>query len=198
MTVIYESGNSLYINLTNRCSNDCSFCVRNFTDGIAEGQSLWLESEPSIESVVAEIQKKQVGRYKEFVFCGYGEPMMRAADVLEICRRLKTMFLIPIRMNTNGQANLICGQDITPQFKGLIDVVSISLNAKNQQDYQKICRSVYGEKAYEAILDFAVRCQAYVPKVLLSVVDVITKEDIDACREIARRAGFELRVRHFG
>jgi TatD family-associated radical SAM protein len=120
------------------------------------------------------------------VFCGYGEPMMRAYDIIEICKKLKEKYSIPIRINTNGHANLICGKDITPQLEGLVDTVSISMNAGDSLVYQAICRSKYGERAYEAMLDFAAKCKEHIPKVVLTVVNVISVEDIQYCKEIAQ------------
>ncbi|WP_371379784.1 TatD family nuclease-associated radical SAM protein [Sporomusa aerivorans] len=197
MTITYELGNALYINITNRCSNRCSFCVRNNSQGVAAGIQLWLEREPAVAEVLADIRKRDINQYKEFVFCGYGEPMMRAFDVLEISRQLKDEFDKPVRINTNGHANLICGQDITPRLAGLIDAVSISMNAKNSQEYQQLCLPDYDEAAYPALLDFAGKCRQYVPEVTLSVVDVMPPADIAACRAIAEEIGVNFRVRQF-
>jgi radical SAM enzyme (TIGR04100 family) len=195
--ITYEVGNSLYINITNRCTNRCSFCIRDRQDGVGSGTNLRLEQEPTVAQVVADIRKWDISKYKEFVFCGFGEPLTRTDDVIEICKQLKQQFDRPIRINTNGQANLICGEDITPRLAGLVDSISISLNAKNKTEYQALCRSRYGEAAFEAILDFAVRCKKYIPKVVLSVVDFLPEEDIAACRKIAQDIGVDFRVRHF-
>lgn len=195
MTITYELGNSLYINITNRCTNRCSFCVRNYTTGLGDGLNLWLEREPTVDEVVVDIRKRDVSRYQEFVFCGYGEPMTRTYDLLEICKKLKESYAIPIRVNTNGHANLICGKDITPQLQGLVDCISISLNAKNARAYQEICQSDYGEKAFDALLDFTVKAKQYVPKVVLSVVNIMPREDLQACKEIALRIGVDFRIR---
>jgi len=198
MTITYELGNSLYINITNRCTNHCSFCIRNSSDGVGSGIDLWLEREPTVEEVLKDIQTRDIFSYREFVFCGYGEPMMRVDDIIEICKKLKELYNIPIRINTNGHGNLIYGKDITPLLAGWVDYISISLNAKDAQAYQAICVSDYGERAFEAMLDFAAKCKKYVPKVALSVVDVMSREDIQACREIAERIGVDFRVRHYG
>ncbi|HEX3012501.1 MAG TPA: TIGR04100 family radical SAM protein [Syntrophomonadaceae bacterium] len=197
MTITYEVGNSLYINITNRCTNKCLFCIRNISDGVGSGTNLWLEQEPTIDEVVEDIQRRDITRYKEFVFCGYGEPMMRTNDIIEICKKLKEKYSIPIRINTNGQANLICGKDITPQLEGLVDAVSISMNARDNNKYQAICQSKYGEGAYEAMLDFAAKCKKYIPRVILTVVDLISLEDIQYCKKIAQRIGADFRVRHY-
>jgi len=197
MTITYEVGNSLYINITNRCSNSCHFCIRNISDGVGSATSLWLEQEPTIKEVIEDIQRWDVASYKEFVFCGYGEPMMRAYDIIEICKELKAIYSIPIRINTNGQASLICGKDITPLLEGLVDAVSISMNARDKQAYQTICRSKYGDKAFAAMLDFAEKCKKHISKVTLTVVNVISAEDIQYCEEIAQRIGADFRVRYY-
>ncbi|SCM81200.1 Radical SAM, TatD-associated, bacteria (fragment) [uncultured Sporomusa sp.] len=147
MTITYEWGDSLYINITNRCTNNCTFCVRNNQEGISRGMNLWLEREPTVSEVLADIQARDIYKYREFVFCGYGEPMLRTYDIIEICRYLKSAYNMPIRINTNGHANLICGQDVTSQLAGLVDAVSISMNAKNSKEYQELCQSDYGEKS---------------------------------------------------
>lgn len=197
MTITYEWGDSLYINITNRCTNNCTFCVRNNQEGISRGMNLWLEREPTVSEVLADIQVRDIYKYREFVFCGYGEPMLRTYDIIEICRYLKSAYNMPIRINTNGHANLICGQDVTSQLAGLVDAVSISMNAKNSKEYQELCQSDYGEKAYEAMLAFAAKCKKYIPQVVLSVVDVMPDDNIQSCREIANRIGVDFRVRHY-
>ena len=196
MTISYELGDSLYLNITNRCTNNCSFCVRNNPQGISSEIDLWLTQEPTIAEVIADIAKRDITRYKEFVFCGYGEPMMRVYDILEICKKLKEKYTIPIRINTNGQANLMYEQDITPLLANWVDGISISLNAKDSATYQAICQSDYGEKSFTALLDFARKCKQYIPTVVLTVVDVMSVEDIQTCREIAKEVGVDFRVRH--
>lgn len=196
-TITYEIKDSLYLNITNRCSSHCSFCVRNKGDGILEGVNLWLEQEPTIDEVITDIKKHDISKYKEFVFCGYGEPMMRTYDVIEICKKLKMEYGLPIRVNTNGHANLICGSDITPLLYGLVDSVSISLNARNKQLYQKVCQSDYGEKSFEGLLDFAQKCKRYIPHVVLTVVDIMSERDIESCKNIAQGIDVDFRVRKF-
>jgi len=197
MTITYEIEDSLYLNITNRCTNTCTFCVRNNSDGVVDGLNLWLEREPTVDEVLEAISKLEISKYKEFVFCGYGEPLMRTYDLIEICKKLKASYNMPIRINTNGQGNLINGCDITPLLEGLVDTISISLNAKDKQEYQALCLSDFGETAFEEILDFAAKCQKYIPHVVLSVVDLISKEDIQACKQLAESIGVDFRVRHF-
>ncbi|MEE1048734.1 MAG: TIGR04100 family radical SAM protein [Clostridia bacterium] len=198
MTITYELGNSLYVNVTNRCSNACEFCVRTKHDGVNGKDNLWLDREPTVEEIKEDFGKRDIDKYDAVVFCGYGEPMMRADEVIEIAKWLKENNpSVRIRINTNGQANLIHKRDITPELGGVVDTVSISLNAENAQKYQRVCVSEFGEAAYEGLLEFARLAKEYVPEVIFSVVDVMSKEEIDACRRIAEDCGVIFRVREY-
>lgn len=196
--IAYEVENSLYLNVTNRCSNSCDFCIRNNGDGAYGSDSLWLSREPLVDEIVNAIEERDLSKYKELVFCGYGEPCERLYDLLEVCHRVKAKHDIPIRVNTNGQANLIFGRDTTPDFCGAIDAVSISLNAADSEKYDAICHSRYGVAAFDAILDFAKKVKNYVQNVAFSVVDAsLSAEEIEKCREISSRIGIPLRVREY-
>ena len=182
MTITYEYHNSLYVNITNRCSNACVFCVRTKHDNVNGKDDLWLDREPSIEEIKADFEKRDLSKYDEIVFCGYGEPTERFDDLIEIARWIKSKKPDSvIRINTNGQANLINGRDVTPELDGAIDIIGISLNASNAKEYQDICKSRYGEESFEALQDFAKRAKDYVKLVVFSVVDkTIPESDIDS------------------
>lgn len=192
--IAYPIGESLYVNITNRCTNACTFCVRTTTD-FGMGYDLWLEREPSVDEIVKDIFKKGVENYRELVFCGYGEPTERFDDMMEVIKRVKEKTPVKVRLNTNGHANLIAGHDVTSGMKGLVDVVSVSLNAPNKKEYNEICRCKYGEKGFEAMLDFVNRAKKYVPDVILSIVDVMDEQDKEKCRSVAEKAGVGFRVR---
>jgi len=190
-TVAYTLGKNLYLNLTNRCTNNCRFCIRHTSEGV--GYDLWLDREPSLAEVLA--AAGEVEKYREVVFCGYGEPLMR----LEVLRAAAQVFKnrgATIRINTNGQANLIYGRDIVPELRGLVDVINVSLNAHNAARYVELCRPSLGEAAFGGLLDFARRCVGVIPEVVLSVVEW-PGVDVEKCREIASRLGASLRVRKF-
>ena len=203
MTITYEYEGALYVNLTNRCNCACEFCLRQ---GKAEGSiytedSLWLEREPTREEALDSFLSRDVCAYREIVFCGYGEPTYRLDDLLWLVDRLKERFgdkLPPVRINTNGHANLINGRDVCSELYGRIDTVSISLNATNAADYVALCHPVQGEAAWQAMRDFAWESTAYVPNVVLTIVDKDkTPQEIARCRQIAEGLGVELRVRSF-
>lgn len=190
----YTMKGNLYINLTNKCTDKCSFCIRDIADGIG-GSNLRLEKEPETREIIEAVGNPE--KYGEIVFCGFGEPLMRLEQVLEVSRYLKDNYNTRIRLNTNGQANLIYGRNIVPLLEGLVDSVSISLNAKNAEDYQRLCKPEYGEEAYYSVLDFIKECREYIPEVTITVVDVTPAEDIRKCEVIAAELGVKFRVRHF-
>lgn len=192
--IAYPIKNGLYINMTNRCTNSCTFCVRTTTD-FGMGYDLWLEKEPTVDETVKDIFDKEVEKYDELVFCGYGEPTERFDDMLEVIRRVREKCPIKVRLNTNGHANLIAGRDVTSKMEGLIDIVSISLNAPNAKEYNELCRCQYGEDGFDAMIDFAKKAKRYVPEVVLSIVDVMNEEDTKKCRAIAEEAGVKFRIR---
>ena len=196
MNIAYKYQNSLYVNLTNRCTNKCKFCIR-FTPSGVDQIDLWLEHEPSVEEIIDALNKANFMDYPEVVICGYGEPLLRIDEVLEVARYLKSKKDIKIRVNTNGHANRYAGRDVTPEMKGLIDTISISLNAENAEKYQEICVCDYGEEGFYEMLDFAKKAKEYVPEVVLSVVDVIGEDAIEKCRKIAEDVGVTYRVREF-
>lgn len=196
MNIAYEYQNNLYINLTNRCTNKCKFCIR-FTPSGVNNIDLWLEHEPSADEVISALNEKNYKKYDEIIFCGYGEPMLRYEVLVEAAKYIKANSDLKIRINTNGHANRAAGKDITPLLKGLVDCISISLNAENAQKYNEICVCDYGEDGFYEMLDFAKKASKYVPEVVLSVVDVIGKDEIEACRKIAEETGVEFRVREY-
>ena len=203
MTITYEYEDALYVNLTNKCNCNCEFCLRH---GRKEGSiytedSLWLEREPTREEALDSFLSRDVCSYREIVFCGYGEPTYRLDDILWLVDQLKERFgrrLPPVRINTNGHANLILGRDVVPELKGRIDTLSISLNAVTAAEYTALCHPAQGEAAYQAMLDFAREATRYVPHVVLTIVDKDkSSEEIETGRQSAAELGVKLRIRSF-
>ncbi len=198
MTLTYVVGKGIYVNLTNRCSNACDFCIRQYGPTVYGSDNLWLEREPTAAEVIADLDKYDLFQYEELVFCGYGEPTERIDVLVEVARAVKARRDIPIRINTNGHGNLINGRDITSEVEGLVDIMSISLNTANAEDYVRICHPEFGAAAYEGLLEFARLSVPRVKRVVLSVVETtLPDSDIDKCRTMAEAMGAELRVRPF-
>jgi radical SAM enzyme (TIGR04100 family) len=195
-SIVYAYGENLYINLTNDCPCACDFCVRQKGEGLGSAQSLWLESPPSLEDVKAELRGWSLADFAQVVFCGYGEPTCALPLLLKVCKYLRTLKSCPaIRLNTNGLSDLINGRATAPLLAGLVDVVSVSLNAPSSAEYRELCKPSFGEDAFPAIQRFAAECKRYVPRVCFTVVDVIGEEKLARCRSLAEDAGIELRVR---
>ena len=198
MTITYPVNKGLYINMTNRCPCNCTFCLRHNADGVYGSDSLWLDREPTVQEVCDSVDTWDLTQFEEVVFCGYGEPTERLEDLLLVAKYIKDKQDIKIRINTNGLADLIWQKQTAPSLKGLIDTVSISLNTPNKEDYLKVVRPTFGVGSYDAMLNFAKDCTAYVPNVVMTVVDVVTsKEEQEQCRKICENIGARLRVRPF-
>ena len=196
MTIVYKVHNNLYVNLTNRCSCACTFCLRQTRDHMEDSNSLWLSHEPSFEEVKEAFNAFDVASYDEIVFCGFGEPTERFDLILEVSRYLKETYHKPIRINTNGQGDLINMRSIAPEMKGFIDTVSISLNTPDAAKYHELVRSEFGEKAFDAMLTFAKEAKKYVPNVVLTTVaTTLTPEEEAACQKICDDLGVTYRIR---
>lgn len=198
--ITYLIGRSAYINLTNRCSNNCIFCVRGEKDFV-RGHFLWLSHEPEINGIIrslCDLDKKGIlSSLEEVVFCGYGEPTSRLDALIHVARWLKKKGL-KTRLNTNGHGSLINGKNIVPELSGLIDVVSVSLNAENAEIYNRICQPENPEKAYNAVKEFILESRKFIPKVVATVVEV-AEIDLEACKRVAEvELGVNFRVRPYG
>ncbi len=198
MTITYPVKRGIYINMTNRCPCACTFCLRQHGDSVYGSDPLWLDREPTVEEVCADLDKWDLSQYEEIVFCGYGEPTERLEDLLKVAAYIRSKSSIAIRINTNGLADLICGERTAPKLEGLIDTVSVSLNATNAEEYQAVVRPRFGIGSYDAMLRFTADCVHYVPHVVMTVVDVVTTPEEQAeCRRICKSVGATLRVRPY-
>ena len=198
MTITYAGRNGIYVNITNRCPCACTFCLRHHDDHVFNSGSLWLEREPTVKEICDSLDRWELEKYDEVVFCGYGEPTERLDDLLQVAAYLKEKSNIPIRINTNGLAELIAGEKVAHKLEGLIDCVSISLNATNKEDYLKLVRPKFGIESYDAMLTFTKDCTKYVPGVIMTVVDVVTsKEEQEESRKICESVGATFRVRPY-
>lgn len=197
LTFVYNVHGNLYINLTNRCPCNCTFCIRHNGDSAYGSDSLWLEREPTNEEVLAEFDKYSPDEFDEIVFCGYGEPMERAEDVVSIGKELKKRYPHKIiRLNTNGLSDKIHGRPTAAMLEGAVDIVSISLNSGNEKDYNAVTRPKW-EDSFSALLSFAQDCKKYVHQVMFTVVDVISEREIEESKEISERLGIPLRIRKY-
>lgn len=199
MTITYPVKHGIYVNMTNRCPCACTFCLRQNGPGVYGSDPLWLEREPTVQEVCDSIGGWDLSQYEEIVFCGYGEPTERLPDLLEVARYIKSKSSISLRINTNGLADLIWQKETAPMLAGLIDSVSVSLNAMDAEEYLRLTRSKFGIGSYDAMLRFTKDCTRYVPNVMMTVVGepVTTPEEQETCRKICESVGAKLRVRPY-
>ena len=197
MTLTYEVGSGLYLNITNKCPCNCTFCIRNNGDGAYGSDPLWLEHQPTAEDVIENLRHRDLDKYKDIVFCGYGEPTCELDNILKIADYLKARG-VKTRLNTNGLGNVINGRSIEADMQGRFDVVSVSLNAPTKEEYDAVTRPSFKDTdCFAAMFDFARNVSRYVPEVMFTVVDIIGEEKIALSKQLADKAGIKLRVREY-
>jgi TatD DNase family protein len=191
--ISYMIRNSLYLNLTNRCTNDCVFCAKRH-DFHVKGHLLQLADEPTVQAVLDEVGDPTA--YDEVVFCGFGEPLLRLEEVKAIARALKDRGAT-IRVNTDGLASLVHGRNVLPELSGLVDALSVSMNAGDAESYARICPNSYGAASFPALLDFLREAPKYVPSVTATAV-ALPGLDTDAVARLAASIpGIAFRLRPY-
>ena len=217
-TYHYGDPARLYLNVTNRCTNRCGFCVRAGVTGLGDGL-LWGGPEPTLDELLRAIDERHAGPLREVIWCGFGEPTYRLDLITGATPHLRRR-AESIRLNTNGHAGLIHGRDVLPELAEAVDEVSVSLNAPNRERYLELClpdpamlgreplRPDRGptqrehdptppEAFWDAMIDFLTRAPQHFRRVQASVVGaVLSAEEIEASRRLARSLGVEgFRVR---
>lgn len=194
-TVAYRGGDGLYLNITNRCSCSCRFCVREWADGVY-GENLVLEHEPEVDEVTSAIEWAFAddGPAGEVVFCGFGEPTMRLDVVLSVTEWLR-LRRIRSRLDTNGHGRLLNPEVDVPAALAAagLDAVTVSLNAAEPLAYDEICRPTFA-KAHRAVIQFAEQCVRHDIETTLTAVDY-PGVDLAGCEAIAQALGAHFRAR---
>lgn len=198
--LVYTLDGKIYINLTNRCTNDCIFCLRNDKDDVC-GQALWLDDENSTSSdVIMQFEKIYADTpSKEVIFCGYGEPMLKLDEMKEVAAYIKEKYPeTKIRVNTNGHANFVYKRNVIPELKGLIDQFSVSLNGATASEYDELSQPKF-ENAYDEVKKFIKACSDENIDVVASVVEGYKGRhiDLETCEKIASDLGANFRVREW-
>ncbi len=200
MTITYQVKNSIYVNITNRCPCACTFCLRTHGPGVFGSDSLWLDREPTTDEIAESLATWDYTRFREVVFCGYGEPTERLDALLAVAEHLKMRDAsLRIRVNTNGLSDLVNGRPTAGMFANKVDCLSISLNTDDPDEYLAVCRPRFGKAAYPAMLKFAKEATAVVPEVVMTVVgEPVTDSGKQArCRVVAESLGARLRIRPY-
>ena len=184
-TISYKIRNSLYLNLTNRCTANCTFCTR-LTRPIVQGYNLKLDREPTAQEIWAAIDDPK--KYDEIVFCGFGEPTLRLNVLKEVAKQIKDAGG-RVRLNTNGHGNIINKRNILPELSGLIDEVSVSLNTDTSEAYDAIVLPLpsFRNGIYDKVKEFIAEAKKYIPEVQATIVTHQKNVDEKACEEIAQK-----------
>lgn len=198
-TIVYELYGKTYINLTNSCTNECEFCIRDIKDNVV-GNNMWLEHDNIIgDDVIEALVANKDNLKDEIVYCGYGEPTLRLSALIKSAKYIKENFKNKkIRLNTNGHGNLVYKADIVPQLAQYIDSVSISLNAQDEKTYNQISKPKI-KNAYRGMLDFVKKCKENGIDTTVTVVTHFKDYEIDVekCRQIAQALGVKFREREY-
>lgn len=198
--LVYTLDGKIYINLTNRCTNDCIFCLRKDKDDVC-GQALWLDDEnSSAEDVILQFENIYCENPSdEVIFCGYGEPMLKFDVLKETAEYIKNKYpQTKIRVNTNGHANFVYKKNTVPELKGLVDEFSVSLNAPDKEEYNELSRPKFDE-AYDEVKNFIKCCSEENISVVASVVEGYKGRhiDLETCEKIAHDLGAKFRAREW-
>lgn len=196
--IVYTLEGGVYLNITNKCPCNCAFCIRNKGDAVGDAEKLWFDKEPDINEIKKAIDDFDFSKVDSAVFCGYGEPTNAYDNLVAAVKYIRQINpSIKLRLNTNGLSDLINGKPTAKELSELFDSISVSLNEPTSEKYDKITRNIYNGKAFDAMLDFTRECVKYCRDVRMTVVDVISKEDIEQARVVCESTGAKFRVRSF-
>lgn len=196
--IIYTLEGGVYLNITNKCPCNCAFCIRTKGDAVGEAEKLWFDTEPTIDEIKDAINAFDFSSVENAVFCGYGEPTNAYDNLIESAKYIKSINpSIKLRLNTNGLSDLINEKPTAKELSEIFDCISVSLNEPTSEKYDKITRNIYKGRAFDAMLDFTKECVKYCKNVHMTVVDVISAEDIEESRRVCESTGAKFIVRSF-
>lgn len=196
--IIYTLEGGTYFNITNKCPCHCAFCIRSRGDAVGTAENLWFDEEPTFEEIKAAVDAYDFTGVEEAVFCGYGEPTNALDNLIKTAQYVKNKVPgIRLRINTNGLSDLINGKPTAKLICDYIDIISVSLNETDSDKYDKITRNIFPGKAFDAMLKFTKECVEHGNEVRMTVVDVISKEEIEKSRQICEGLGARFILRSF-
>lgn len=194
--ILYTYKNGVYVNLTNRCSCSCTFCVRNQQESVNGEESMWHEREPSLREVKKAMDAFDFAGFDELIYCGYGEPTCALEVLVESAKYFRKKHNQKIRINTNGIGRLYHGYDILPELNEVADAYSVSLNAPEEKRYNELARPAF-PGAFQSMLSFAKDAKKAGKEVQFSVVTIISEEEIHRCQKLADELEIPLKVRRY-
>lgn len=193
-TFAYPINENLYLNVTDRCTLRCAFCPKHSDKARVRNYDLALETRPSAADIIAAVGDP--AKYRQVVFCGFGEPTLRLKLLIEVSDYIKQRGG-RVRVNTDGLANLVHKRNILPELSGRVDAISVSVNAQNQALYDRHCRPALAG-SFQAMLDFLEQAPRYISEVTATAIDGLPGVDINDCRQLAEQRGAVFRRRTLG
>ncbi len=195
---VYWMENKLYLNITNKCSNCCFFCLKRYKRGVG-GFNLKLAEEPSVTQITSELcEVLNMRNWNEVVFCGFGEPTERLDVLLNVTRWIRKHYGRPlkIRVNTNGHGYVLNpDKDVANELNAAgVDKVSVSLNAGDAKTYEEICKPTFTD-AYEAVVDFVQKSKSVLEVEVTAVR--MPEVDLGKVQAVAERLAVKFRVREY-
>lgn len=196
--IVYTLEGGVYLNITNKCPCNCAFCIRSKGDAVGDAEKLWFDEEPTFEEIKKAIDDFDFSKVDNAVFCGYGEPTNAYNNLIAAAKYLRSVNPdINLRLNTNGLSDLINGKPTAEELSENFDTISVSLNEPTSEKYDKITRNIYPSRAFDAMLEFTRECVKYCKDVRMTVVDVISEEEIEQARLVCESTGAKYKVRSF-
>lgn len=196
--IVYTLEGGVYLNITNKCPCNCAFCIRSKGDAVGDAEKLWFDNEPDIDEIKKAIDDFDFTKVDSAVFCGYGEPTNAYDNLIKAVAYIRNINPnINLRLNTNGLSDLINNKPTAKELSGIFDTISVSLNEPTSEKYDKITRNIYEGKAFDAMLAFTRECVKYCKDVRMTVVDVISEEEIEQARQVCESTGAKFKVRSF-
>lgn len=189
--ISYRIGDRLYLSITDRCTLRCRFCPKTLGSREVRGYELSMDHRPSVAEIIASIDDPAA--YREVVFCGYGEPTLRLKVLLEVAGWIKAHGG-RVRVNTDGLANRVHKRNVLVQMQGLVDALSVSLNAQNSEVYARHCDPALAD-SFAAVQAFLRDAPRYVADVTATAIDGLDGVDVQACQAIAEHCGVGFRAR---
>lgn len=196
--IVYTLEGGVYLNITNKCPCNCAFCIRSKGDAVGDAEKLWFDEEPTFDEIKKAIDDFDFSKVDNAVFCGYGEPTNAYANLLAAAKYLRSVNPdINLRLNTNGLSDLINGKPTAKELSENFDTISVSLNEPTSEKYDKITRNIFPGRAFDAMLELTRECVKYCKDVRMTVVDVISEEEIEQARLVCESTGAKYKVRSF-
>ncbi|MBV1950805.1 MAG: TatD family nuclease-associated radical SAM protein [Cycloclasticus sp.] len=190
-TLVYDIGNSRYVNLSDRCSLRCQFCPKTHHKLQLNEYDLTLEKRPTTQAIIGELGDPT--QFDEVVFCGFGESTLRLKELISVATFVKNNGG-SVRLNTDGLGSLVNKRNILPELSTCVDALCVSMNAQDEDIYNRHCQPTL-KGSYVAMLEFLADAPNYIQQVTATAIDGLEGVNIKTCEALAAERGVSFRRR---